>query len=915
MVKFKCNFFVLERVMFVYSEEIDKLVDSFINKEPISHLLVSFYGNKEFKEELVNKADMLLSDKLFPQFLSTKEKALITVTISFIALSNYNGNLWEHIHDCFQLTYEKSYSEQFTDGTIRKILQEFSSYANYSNQNSAVAIPIIACGITKFWLPSYFDFCFNIYQKRLLARRDIDSNELEDEFLHVFESLKQGSHLNADADVINFGKKTYKLSRYTQESLKSGNNIRSLAKIAAKCVEITMKEIDGIDHIVPDFYYDAFVEWKNKYFRTEKDREKLKKGSRAISNFSFKFKNDGIYLITRTKWASEFLGDANDIALELFNGETLLYKTNDLDVEYDDMGAYIIHSKTLKVSENILGSFSYRITINNIVLDDSKQNLYRNVMFFNPNTSDEFFSGKTYNGVAFIITKEPINYGKKMFAENDYVCTETIIDDSKDYIIGGEHYGFKTIKKAELEGDLLEWIRYEPIILDKSFIPFKRINSIVFETATEPSKIKCILDGTIFNDIEFVNLQMTESKLYRLRFIVKKQIADGFHTLKFVDDKNRIVGEKTFEFVVDHVANQSNSIVSTSFFSGNMSLLDASDGLFRTACNLQGIGNSKALFMDLLPRISLDRKKWVGINGRIDASDINESMPILYIRSWKEPSIRCYCNNEISQPSIKKLDDDFLYSLDIGFLFSHINTYDAKEARIVISIDNNDYVFSVDILAYIDMTKSYFKYDESRKKVIFFYDFDPKKHILLSIKQRFSEIAKKYTCPCREERIIPDLESFKEYEICLIERIKTMFSSIDKVIEKFSFIYYSKDNIINNLFTIKSVEIYGDEGDEIIDVHDELTSIKIIQEINCRYKMTIQRNIASYGFYDEYRGLGILTARTNEEFEDGCLWVYVNDKDGDMLLFDHQRNIISPTYSKRFLPINRILIKPKGKVN
>lgn len=899
--------------MLVFSKEIDEIINSFINKEPVSHVLVSFYGNKTFEDELIGQADELIRNRHISYF-SIKEKGLITIAISFIALSYYDGNLWEYIREKFQKTYWNFYSDQLTDGKIRKILQEFSSYTNYSNQNSAVAIPIIVCGITKFWLPSYFVFCFNIYQKRLLARRDIKSDELEDEFLHVFESLKRGTHLNSDADVISFGKTTYKLSRYTQESLKSGSNLRSLAKIAAKCVEITIKEIDGIEHDVPDFYYDAFCEWKNKFFKTDKDKEKLRKNSRAVSNFSFKLKNDAVYLTTRTRWVDDSIGDPNDITLKLYNGDSLIYQTKDLEIENDEMGAFIIHSKTIRIDEDILGTFSYRIAIHDEVIDDSKQGLYRNLMFFDPKTTEEFFNGKTYNGPAFVISKQTIGIGKLMFSQKDYICTEINIDESKDYLIDGVHYGFKTIKNAELEGKKLEWIRYSPKMNDESFVPFSRVDSVVFETAIDLVSIKCVLDEKTFKDIEFIVLQTTESKLHRVRAIFSKQIEDGYHTLRFVDDKGKTVGEKSFCFIVDSQANQDKSCILTSFLKDGVALSENKSVGLKSDCSIQGIGNSIALFSNLHPFISLDGTYWICKNGRIDANKINKSSPVLYIHSFKLPSIRCYCNDIITQLVVKKLNEEFQYSIDIGFLLSNLNTYGAKQAKLVISIDDNEYSFNIDFLAYIDIENSYFKYDENRKKVIFFYDFDPEKQIILVVKKKIGDYVEKYKCPSRQERVLPNLESFVEYEISLKQKIVTMFSSVEKTIERFSFIYYSKDNILNNIFNIKSLELFGASENEIVDFYDSLTTLKIIGESNSNYRLTIQRNTASVGFYNEYQNIGILRAQTNEEFENGCLWIYVKDRDDELLLYDREKHkIVVDGTSKSLVPIERILIKPKGK--
>ncbi len=906
----------------MYEKIIDKLVNEFLNHKSISSLICEMYGNATFEKELFEIANRCIGDS-FNCTLPIERKAKVAVALTYLASSKYDGNLWDHIREAFPSIYDKYLNNQFVDGKIRSILNCFRSFVNYSNEESYVAVPLVLAGVTHYWLSSFFDFCFLIYKNRMLANGDLSDAQIKKQLFYTFSALKKSNRLNADNDVIQFGEShTYQLSKYTQSALASGENIEGIVDIGAYCIRLVIDSLLDISPTPKLFYMDAFMKWHNKFSMSKKEKDELlEKRKQGVWKSSFKYEDD-ICLITKTRWIDDSY-DPYSIKI-LIKNNGLVVQESDVNIDSDDMGALIIKSKKIHLKNTPLGKLSYQIVSNNDILFDSENELYREIIFFNSEDGTEIFATKDFNGGAFAVTKEKPEFGRNVYSGELYWITEFFIDPSKDYIFCGNHYGFKTIRKPGIEGKKINWVIVRPKVSQRDIAVYSDVCHALFEAPFKIDSILVNLDGIYVGKdfVELVELSHLSNGIYQYRAILKK-LSIGYHFVKFVSSDKKDIKKAEFEFVLDPNASQE---VDEEYLTYQINFLnerktdyiDINEDFVSELRNIKGLGPSLVKYGLISIFISFDNQNWIKPSQRIDFSELNQSNQYLYIKSANIKNIETKTDiGRLEQPQFTKEDVfGWKYRIPCGFLYSYDST-DVKMCKIAIFNETEEAEFYIDYVTFIDTSKSIVKYDSLAKNCYCKFIFSKNKKLKLKFVCDGKPLFVKPSLMCDEEVRTPILKAFIKYQIILSES-KGIFGK-ERECYKEDFYFCDKNDLIGHIFQIDIVDVFGKTANYKKRLIGEPVTIKF-------QKLSMEENDLYYGSimqkdpFSNYKGnllknIGSIQIRVEDEFENNKLWVYIYDREDDLLCFDKMKGCIHGSTtdfaSKKMEGIERYLIHYK----
>lgn len=906
----------------MYEKIIDKLVGDFLKHKSISPLICDMYGNTTFENELYEIAGRCISDS-FRCELPIERKAKVAVALTYLASTKYDGNLWDYIRDVFSQTYDRYLNNQFVDGKIRSILRCFRSYVNYSNEESYVAVPLVLAGVTHYWLSSFFDFCFLVYKNRMLANGDLSDEQIRKQLFYTFSALKRTNRLNADNDVIKFGDShTYQLSKYTQSALASGDNVDGLVEIGTYCIRLV---IDSLLETNPEpklFYMDAFMKWHNKFSLSKKERDELnEKRKQGVWKSAFKYEN-GIYLITKTRWVDDSYDPFSIKILVKNNGVTV--QESDVNIDSDDMGALIIKSKRIHLETTPLGKLSYQIVSNEEVLFDSSDELYRDIIFFDSEEGTEIFATKDYDGGAFAVTNEKPELGKPVQSGKSFFITEFIIDSSQDYIFDGTHYGFKTVRKPGLEGTILNWVVIEPKVSCRDIAVYSEVNHALFEAPFDSNSILVELDGSLVSKetIELVELSHLSNGIYQYRAILKGLKA-GYHIVKFLSLNKQEINKSTFEFVLDPDAKQE---VDDDYLTYQIDFLgrrkadfiNDNDDYVVEVRNINGLGPSNIKYCLFSILISFDNQRWIRPSERIDFSELKQTNQLLYIKTVGLKYIETKTDlGKLEQPQCSKEDvRGWKYRTPCGFLYSYDST-DVKRCKITISNEQEKAEFYIDYVAFIDESKSIIRYESATRNCFCKFSFSKNKKLKLKFMCDGNPLFTKPVVVSDEEIRTPVLKAFNIYQIVLIET-KGIFGKEKECYRK-DFYFSDKKDLLGHVFQIDVVDVFGETANYIKRLTGEPVTIKFLKpsgkENDLYYGSIMQRDPYEYYKGNLLTNIGPIQIRVEDEFENNKLWVYIYDKEDDMLCFNRAKGCIHSSTndiaSRKMEGIERFLIHLK----
>lgn len=907
-------------------KEIDLIVKKFLNNETIAFDLIQEYGNDTFENELITRADNYVKNSL-SQDLPRERKALICVALTMIAIRYYDGNMWDHIRKAFVLTYKGDLNQK-ADAKIRSILQLFKKDCNYSNPESLIAVPITAAGVTHYWLPSFFDFCFAIYKENLLARRDIGETDLQTELKTTFESMRINDHLSETEDVIRVSSsRSYKLSKYTQSALMTGTNTEGLACIGSYCIRSIIKCLNDEEFRTHPYYENAFEEWKKSFFLNKTERAKLTDSGKW--KIVLEYQNGCFYLITKTEKVSETY-DPKEIKIQVLENGVLVYETDDVDVTYG-IGGLIVGSKKIKISCNILNKLSYRIVCGESIAFDCGDRLYKNhqVFFFNER-GEQIHSGADYKGNLIVVTEEqPTSFCSSTRMDNFYVSSVDVVP-SGDYVFDKKRYAFKTIRKPGLEGTICKGTKILTALDNECFEVYSAINSILIETRSEKDQIYITIDNKDINvnSLDSVDYPVLDNGVRQFKILLPK-IDIGMHRISVNSIETRKPLPKCiFTFVLDPSFHKTcerldNGLyqikINSTFVNGYK---DVMPGIFSVSfkCSVPGRGAATLEVSTDIISVSIDGNNWLANESRINAKNFDHVFPIIYLIGTDDMVITVsHSKGSLSLPLVKSRNNENMYEINLGSVLA-LYSLDIKMVKITIKSESSKYDFYVDFVTHIDLFNSVYDYNRSTNSHHFSFSFEKD----CDLKCEIIEMSTKRICYSKmikpNEFFTPiNLRAFVSYKIILTEKGSGLFSK-DKVVAEIPYFFSNTKELIGHIFDVYAIEYYA-PNDSLIrsNISKNETTLKFLH-INKHDLTTYVGTLKCIGAYgDELRNLGLLKISTEAEFEGDYFWVYITDlNDDDQLLFDEQNKRIFWTNdcshnvrASKMPGIERYLIKHK----
>lgn len=168
-----------------------------------------------------------------------------------------------------------------------------------------------------------------------------------------------------------------------------------------------------------------------------------------------------------------------------------------------------------------------------------------------------------------------------------------------------------------------------------------------------------------------------------------------------------------------------------------------------------------------------------------------------------------------------------------------------------------------------------------------------------------------------EEIRTPVLKAFNIYQIVLIET-KGIFGQEKECYRK-DFYFSDKKDLLGHVFQIDVVDVFGQTANYIKRLVGEPVTIKFLKpsgkENDLYYGSIMQRDPYEYYKGNLLTNIGPIQIRVEDEFENNKFWVYIYDRENDMLCFNRVKGCIHSSTndiaSRKMEGIERFLIHLK----
>lgn len=858
-------------------------------------VLFKYYDNEEFLQLLYRTADGYLRDAMHNSNTITKNKKLIIfLALIMISFKKYNSSIVPHVRETF---YESYKNESKAIETLRNIIRN----SDLSFPRLLLEKGIAYAGVTEYWMPSFFDFCADIFEHNLLLQTDLSDNYIEDELKFVFSSLKASNSLSEENDAVNvLGKnKSYKLSKYTQTLLKDEKeDWYPVINIAKNCIKIIAGQIEPPSSL----YIKSYQTWIDKnevaYNYKRVNNNKVYNPFYSIDN-SLK-----VYINTSTMRISDEYNDLNRLSFSVNNDNTTILRNKNISIlDSEVVGGYVINSTKFEVKDplnKVSYALEYTDNDESQELYNTGERLYRDNIFFDPNNFREIKPGKYYEGMAFLVTKFDVEFGILLDNNDFFNVYQVEINPNQTYVINELVYTFREKKKLILTGEVIPEIKY--VFEEKEYPVYKSIDSLVSDLSDVKENDYFIYDEVskkiLYNESETKNLNTG---------INIKKLDSGFYKLVIGSKKSRqkVKDLEAISFVYDPNIDISYSKVSNNKYicliNSNLGhLLQTIEDL--TVCDFSvdisySNTNGKFSVFFKIPMVSLDGISWIDELERISYDSLKENNFKMYIKGME----KCELYDEYSGYKIPlKSDENHKLYFDTKYFMNFSNN---KPRKVTIRNESESISFFLDYVTYFP--KQYFHFFINSKGIpTIKLDFIPKVDTKIKIVLGQTVKLKTLLTPNFQYEI-NGMVPFAEYKV-YIEEMRG-FTPID--IYKEIIQYCTKDNLFNRKFLIDTVIIKSPFGEKYAYQKVGEVSIKVLEKLyRDNYKVSIME------LDNRHRRFYGIKMITDYEFEDDLIKVKLTHKN-NAFVYDHKTksiDLIDKNKIENKIAIIDFILKLKG---
>lgn len=825
------------------NQRIDVLKEQVKEKEIIGNKLIELIDDntiiKKIHKQAIAQMRILINKNCSVYAIDSE---IVFLSLTLIALLNYDSNFWDYVRKEYEELYSK-FNDQKIDGQIRNVINKYKT----DNDPRIISYVLKNAIVPKSFLPSFFDFIYDIY--RLNFDYSIDpSADLFDEFSFVYDGIKKGMNYDEDELVLNVTHKTYQLIKTTKELILDDNKVKSLIELSVEVLKIIDNYYWSNNTVFENEYYKyGFETWKSKSEKVIQE-SKLKE-SRLRSRWEPEFKLNGnqIFLsIPNHKIKSYY--DYEELRIQIYNDEKLVYENNRLDV-YDIVGGYRIEQKEDVKIEHPLNNIRYVLSCGDDIIYDSREKLYRNYMFFNE-SGVELKNNKDYKGLVVLCSKNGAKEMTKLYTGPDYIISYKSVN-SGDYIkINGDIFNFSTILKPGVIGHEKEG---KVLISGIEQIIYSEVEGIVYESEKSSNNIAIIINGERHKMSDY-DIDETRRGLY-CNYFIKLPLESNTYEINIDELDNGYYLTKTeFSFVVDksfefslEPSNIDEFLVTINYLNNN----------YVKSINLNDDDINKLSFDNGLEFIvpnglriyKLDTGRWFrldDLNNYIWINDIT-TYSNLRISGLDFTSVQVKDEQSNLLTTLYPSTEKYYYDLSIGTLRS----YDSHKYIYLDFFDEGKKLgfLKVYCKCFINdnLTNVYFDKDDNKYHgTISFYG---KGNIVLRVTNESNEIIYEKRINNKSEFEINSLKSFENYKLEVIEKKLGFTLQSNDVLYKKNIKYYSFDDFEGRYFQLFSVD------------YDQMIMKKYVNKTRLLYNTYIE-----------------ITERINETSFIGNIYIYKGEK-------------------------------------
>jgi hypothetical protein len=763
----------------------------------------------------------LLAEKQLARTLSSyssvrvENSEVVFLSLVIIGMLNYDGNFYEYVNNTYSTIYEK-YSPQKIQGLIRDVLRKFTIVANVDNKrtiNNALHNALVPAP----FLPAFFDFIYDIYKQNFEYEL---SENLDEDFRFVFDSLRNHMSEKTDEIKISVTKKTYKLIKSTKELINDEHFAEDIIKLSIIIVRIIDKYIWNNNVEVNNAYINqGFEEWIEKYAEENETRKKSSDNEiRSKWEPIFVLNNYNVKLFPQIH-AVKNEYDYRKIVIEVFNGKNKIYEENEPSIK-EIIGGYKIYPKIIDIVQP-LGQLSYRLVCGDQILYDSKQSLFREVLLFSPD-GKEIKNNSDYSGSVLICHSKamPISFKAAEIRKEYYDVSTLNVKVGDSVLIGDEIINFSTLLKPGIIGE--EYVDYSIVSVEngKEIKVYKSVSSILFENIPKGDASYVInINGDEYSLEHFnysetlrgniykykIELEDLKSRLYNIKIIEKS--GGNYKTLYSFDfalDKKLNVEQIKIDDETYLVSVESSFIKKE--VCKEVKIKDYSEELFIFAL---GRKEYKYIIPFAFEMYRITDGNWHAFSDYLWIGDIKQQS-ILEVFGDDADELIVYSDDgrQIVEP-IRLSKKGVVSKVPIGFLMSFKEQYSYSMLVLLKKGKRAKEIFCFNKCV-IDKEKLEIQYDQNSKELLVktFYHGRGQVFFALSDEDGNDLFWSEYLSN-GEETVIKELESFNTYTITFKEKAKGLALIKEKELLSIQKKVYAWNDFVGKTFRIKRV--YFDE--------------------------------------------------------------------------------------------------------
>lgn len=776
------------------------------NNKLIGNDLINLIGEKtiiaKIHRSAINELNSILQNK---SSIIESDYQSIVISLTLIALLNYDGAFWKHVESTYDELYSK-FSEQKISGKIREIIKTFNK--EYSDETRIINYILENAIVPEKFTPSFFEFMYDIYKFNFEC--SLKDKNMDEEFEFIYDGMRSVLNKEKDTDELSVKvtSKTYKLIKSTKNVIINQNTTHDIIEYSKAIIKIIdcyywdNKNICG-----ENIYYNyGFEEWfKSINLETEK-RENSKSSNRFSSSWKPEFILNGndIYLVPPThKIKNEYNYQLVKVVVECNN--EIIYENRKPEI-YDMFGGYKVIVDKIKI-DNPFGNIRYYIYCDNEVIYDSKETLFRNYLIFKYD-GEEYKNNTDYKGQIIIAKKEiDPNVAQIYYRTNDYSLGLKNVDIGDTFSLDNDLINLST----KLECGIVGKKNNEMIASNIDYPIYSSVEKYIIETTENINNIGIMINNTR-KRLSDLNYQIKNRGAYSDYIIDLNLDVNRLYTLYAfkINDESEISKSKTSFAYINDLEYSSVQYDSETYE------VNVKSTIFDNEINyMLNIKQNKNLTIDceiskehynlILPLniklFRIDDQEWNNFDEYIWSKDV-KNYSKLYTYGIDNDTLIIKGNKSLTVSTIYNKDkESIIGQYDIGS--SIANNYEDETMKLLFYkndvLKDNLNCYCKTILA---NPKTLYSYDSTTEKLSIKPKFYGKGNVILNIYRNDEVIYYKDNLRNKELITINNLESFIDYKIELKEETLEFSFDEDRILYSEHAMFYANKDLIGRYFNL-----------------------------------------------------------------------------------------------------------------